>query len=430
MTSANLFNNSSELHGKPNALKQHNLRSVISLLQDGDASAAAQLSAKTGLSKTTISKILSELGEKNLVLSAGKGDSATGNGKKPEFFAINAAYAFTIVFSLSGRGGLRCSAVDLCGNVRHEADYDLPKDTGYSALLEVMKKALGDAFAQAGLTVQRICGVAIGYCGTANTDLGEILYPPCSVDAKFCPICADLADSLPEGIMIYVDNIGHFSGYAELLFEEEKDVSRIAVISCGEVINGSTLSASQQRPGKRGIVGEFGHFILNPTSPTTCYCGSRGCLESLISERAILAYSRKIAPDYPFSALAQHVLERGIGIDEILAARSRRDPFAMAVFSPVCDYLSILIRNLVVLQSVSRVIIQGSYVRAGEDFLKELKTRVNGYCAYTTGEDFPIEYSKWSLQGPEADKKACVYGAARYTSSFYLDNLVAEWFSA
>ncbi|MCI8391253.1 MAG: ROK family protein [Roseburia sp.] len=430
MTSANLFTGAPDLHGKPNALKQHNLRYVISLLQDGDASAAAQLSAQTGLSKTTISKILSELCARNLVRSAGKGDSATGNGKKPEFFTINATYALTIVLSLFGREGLRCSVVDLCGNVWHEADYGLPQEGGYPALLDVMRTALHHAFSHAGADAHRICGIAIGYGGTANTDLGEILYPPCSAEAQFCPVCADLAGSVPEDVMIYVDNIGHFSGYAELMFEKEKDVSRIAVISCGEVINGSTLSASQQRPGNRGIVGEFGHFILNPASPTTCYCGSKGCLESLISERAILAYGRKIAPDYPFSALAVRAVAHEIGIDDILSALGSRDRFAEAVFAPVCDYLSILIRNLVVLQSVSKVIIQGSYVRAGEDFLNGLKARVNRYCSYATGGDFPIEYSRWSLQGPEADKKACVYGAARYTSNFYLDNLVAEWFSA
>ena len=95
------------------------------------------------------------------------------------------------------------------------------------------------------------------------------------------------------------------------------------------------MSASQQRPGNRGIVGEFGHFILNPASPTTCYCGSKGCLESLISERAILAYGRKIAPDYPFSALAVRAVAHEIGIDDILSALGSRDRFAEAVFAPV-----------------------------------------------------------------------------------------------
>lgn len=429
MISSTLFSNTPELHGKPNALRQHNLRQVISLLQSGNPLAAAQLSAETGLSKTTISKLLSELGARNLVLSAGKGDTATGNGKKPEFFTINASYAFTIVLSLFGNGGLRCSVVDLCGNIRYEADYEITRDTAYPVLLDTMRGSLQAAWENAGPGAQ-ICGIAIGYSGIANTNLGEILYPPCCTDARFCPVCADLAADLPDDVMIYVDNIGHFSGYAELLFETGTDVSRIAVISCGEVINGSTLSASRQHPGDRGIVGEFGHFIINPASPRACYCGSKGCLESLISEPAVLSYGKKIAPDYPFSPLALRALEGGLCIDELLSAVSQNDPFARDVFAPVSDYLSILIRNLVVLQSVSRVIIQGTYVRAGQDFLDAVKERVNRYCCYTSGEDFPIEYSRWSLQGAEADKKACVYGAARYTSNFYLDNLVAEWFSA
>jgi glucokinase len=51
-------------------------------------------------------------------------------------------------------------------------------------------------------------------------------------------------------------------------------------IGCGVVCRGAIFR------GARGSHPEFGHHVVDPSGPI-CYCGSRGCVESLASAPAI-----------------------------------------------------------------------------------------------------------------------------------------------
>jgi len=54
-------------------------------------------------------------------------------------------------------------------------------------------------------------------------------------------------------------------------------------VGSGIVINGQILN------GHHGIAGEWGHNVLSPDGPE-CYCGKRGCVETLISGPALEAW--------------------------------------------------------------------------------------------------------------------------------------------
>jgi predicted NBD/HSP70 family sugar kinase len=54
-----------------------------------------------------------------------------------------------------------------------------------------------------------------------------------------------------------------------------------AGVSAGIVLDGHVFSGTQ------GFSGEIGHCVVTDDGPT-CVCGLRGCLEELISDRAIV----------------------------------------------------------------------------------------------------------------------------------------------
>ena len=65
-------------------------------------------------------------------------------------------------------------------------------------------------------------------------------------------------------------------------------VAVIAGVGGGVIIDGTTVYGSQ------GIGGEWGHTIVTD-SGDECYCGKRGCVESVISGRALQFYYDKIS---------------------------------------------------------------------------------------------------------------------------------------
>ena len=426
MAFQSIFHSSRNVSGKPVDIKQHNQWLVLSLLRRGSAMPASELVAATNLSKTTISKILAELCSRGLVCSVGKGDSTVEGGKKPELFSVNGGYAATITLMLSSMESFSCSVIDLCYDIIYEKDYALPENADYEAVVAAMANALREAMAVLESRGSAVCGIAVGYGGVVNTETGEILFPLASSRAEFRPLRDDILTLYPTDELLYIDNTCHFSGNAELLLDQNRDLGHIAVVSCGEMVNGCLLSEPQAPPGHRGIVGEFGHLIVDPGASIGCYCGCKGCLESLISRRALMARGRMLSGNYPFSDLAKRIQAESISVDEFFDAAYENDCFAQDALWPMVKYLAILIRALDVLESVSKVIIQGIYARMGDKFLEMLRQEMQGYNQLNFQKNFTVELSQYSQKGPESDKQACICGAGAFTSNFYLEQLLCD----
>ena len=409
------------LSGKPVDIKQHNQRLVISLLERKKILSAGELSSLTTLSKTTISKILAELCKQDIVCSAGKGESTTEGGKKPELFRINAELAATVVLSMYRKNVLDCAVIDLGREILYREKHTLNDGLTYQALIEKMCEALEAVRNCSALSGKRVCGVAVAYNGVVNRDRGEILYPPQSAHASFYPIRADLAELVPAEVPVSINNACHYAGYAELLFENNANVEKLAIISCGESVSGCLLTNQQMLPGCGGMVGEFGHLIVDPRAQTRCYCGCRGCIESLISERAIVSSARALSHSFPFSSVARKAQEQELRVETLLQAAFGRDFFAQEVLAPVIEYLAIMIRSISCLNDVSKVIIQGMYARAGDDFLEMIRKELRKYNQLVLHGDLTVEFSQYSVKGEEDDDYACICGAGYAVSNLYLD---------
>lgn len=409
------------LSGKPVDIKQHNQRLVISLLERKKILSAGELSSLTALSKTTISKILAELCKQDIVCSAGKGESTTEGGKKPELFRINAELAATVVLSMYRKNVLDCAVIDLGREILYREKHTLNDGLTYQALIEKMCEALEAVRNCSALAGKRVCGVAVAYNGVVNRDRGEILYPPQSAHASFYPIRADLTELVPAEVPVSINNACHYAGYAELLFENNANVEKLAIISCGESVSGCLLTNQQMLPGCGGMVGEFGHLIVDPRAQTRCYCGCRGCIESLISERAIVSSARALSHSFPFSSVARKAQEQELRVETLLQAAFGRDFFAQEVLAPVIEYLAIMIRSISCLNDVSKVIIQGMYARAGDDFLEMIRKELRKYNQLVSHGDLTVEFSQYSVKGEEEDDYACICGAGYAVSNLYLD---------
>jgi fructokinase len=99
------------------------------------------------------------------------------------------------------------------------------------------------------------------------------------------PLAADLAARL--GVQTTVGNDANCLALAETRlgvvanrFPKAKIVFGILMdrgIGGGLIVNGEIVR------GNNGITGEWGHIYLNPAEPHPCFCGKRGCIESILS---------------------------------------------------------------------------------------------------------------------------------------------------
>lgn len=111
-------------------------------------------------------------------------------------------------------------------------------------------------------------------------------------------------------IPVAVDNDANFAALAEWSWGAGRGCSDFLSITCSEGIGGGFVINGGIYHGGTGLAGEIGHMVIEDAGDL-CFCGSRGCLTSLATERAIL----KALPDQgaPKASLAEVIESARLG---------------------------------------------------------------------------------------------------------------------
>ena len=147
-------------------------------------------------------------------------------------------------------------------------------------------------------------------------------------------------------------------------------------IGMGMVINGEIVR------GKSGGAGEFGHIVVDPNGPQ-CDCGKHGCLESFISDRALLTNARR------------QVSEDVSDIDDLVRRAAEGNAAARSVLASAGTLLGRQVANLVNILDPKLIILSGEGVRMGDAFFKPLLESVTQNVMPGLAEDTEIRLATW-----------------------------------
>jgi glucokinase len=153
-------------------------------------------------------------------------------------------------------------------------------------------------------------------------------------------------------------------------------VDHLAVVTVGTGIGTAFVYHGELYRGLRGVHPEIGHQVLDPKGPL-CYCGARGCWESLAAGPSIARLARKeLSRERKINGadvslilkLAGGNLAQVSGIHVTEAARMG-DPTALRIVEQAATYLGLGLVN-VILFFVPEVILLGGGVMKSYDLLK------------------------------------------------------------
>lgn len=88
------------------------------------------------------------------------------------------------------------------------------------------------------------------------------------------------------GVPVHVENDVNAAALGAHASLAHSDASTLVYMSLGTGLAAGSVVAGELVRGARGLAGEIGHIPL-PGRDTSCPCGQRGCLETIISGRAI-----------------------------------------------------------------------------------------------------------------------------------------------
>lgn len=129
-----------------------------------------------------------------------------------------------------------------------------------------------------------IVGVGLGVPGFVIPETGSIFSSPNFPTWKNVPIRDAIAQNL--GLPVTLDNDANCAGLGSYWKDNPRNTKNYILMTIGTGVGGGIIVDGNVIRGSRGAGAEIGHIQVVPNGPQ-CGCGSKGCLEALISGTAL-----------------------------------------------------------------------------------------------------------------------------------------------
>lgn len=178
------------------------------------------------------------------------------------------------------------AAVDASGRVHARADFETRSDRGFSTCLAELVERIRSIRAEANWKAASLRGIGIGCAGPVNPVRGTIHNPYTLPGWDGADIVTPLREVFH--IPVCLENDADAAAVGEFQFGAGRGASPLVMVTLGTGVGGAVLVNGQICRGVNGEHPELGHIPVLPDGPE-CYCGTRGCWESLASGTAITA---------------------------------------------------------------------------------------------------------------------------------------------
>jgi len=176
------------------------------------------------------------------------------------------------------------AAVDSSGRIHSQTTFETCSDRGFELGLVTLSHAIRSVLDEAHWAMDEMDGIGIGCTGPVNPLRGTIHNPYTLPGWEDANIVAGLAQQF--GLRVVLENDADAAAVGEYCFGAGRDASPIVMITLGTGIGGAALLHGKIHRGIHGDHPELGHIPILPDGPE-CYCGIKGCWESLASGTAI-----------------------------------------------------------------------------------------------------------------------------------------------
>jgi|YNPNPStandDraft_1061719.scaffolds.fasta_scaffold32857_1 glucokinase-like ROK family protein len=348
-------------------MREMNRSLILNVIrQEGSVSRAA-IARRTRLSRSTVSSIVSELLEANLVHEVGRGRSS--GGRRPILINLNYSAGYVVGVDL-GATHIIVLVANLNGDViaRREADFSVAvgPDAGLNQIADAVRQCLADA----GISLERVLGVGMGVPGPVEYAEGRVVAPPIMPGWHGVALRDRLAREL--GVPVYVDNDANLGALSEHCHGAGRGYANLAYIKVGTGIGCGLILGGQLYRGESGSAGEIGHVTIDENGPP-CKCGSYGCLESMAGGPAIaLRAQQAIRAGQATSLAAIQPLESITARDVALAAQ-KGDKLAQQLFAEAGRHIGVALASLANLLNPGLIIIGGGVAQAGRLLLDPIR---------------------------------------------------------
>jgi len=289
--------------------RRHNLSLVLQMLYSVGAMSRADLARRLGMSKVTVSDLVSELMDSGHAVELGPSE-VVRPGKPGTLVDVNRTGLQAIGVDLAEHEVLRAAVLDLDGNILVRAERPIGDDSGQAVVdkvLDLVHEVIGAATAP-------LLGVGVGTPGIVGP--GGVVDTAPNLGWTDVPLRDIVANA--TGLPVFVVNDADAAVHADYTLGDGGD--DLVLVKIGRGVGGGLIVGGQRVRGAHFASGEIGHVTVGTDGGATCRCGKVGCLETWVSapnlEKALAAAS----VDAPLEPLREAGERLGIALAPVVAA--------------------------------------------------------------------------------------------------------------
>jgi predicted NBD/HSP70 family sugar kinase len=368
------------------AFKDHGRRKrIISQLSGAEEITINEISESLNISVPKATELLAELAKVGFVTERGK--RSVGPGRKATYYGLapDACYFLGVEikkYKLS---------IGLMGfnKTMEKASFDIPffLEDANESLQEIVKQ-IRLFIDQCGVPSEKIIGMGVSISGRINVKTGEILTIYHFSDA---PVKKALETEF--GMPVYLDNDSRTLAYGEFHFGKHHGETEVLVLNLdygmalGIFVNGKPVF------GASGYAGELGHIPLFDNEKI-CFCGKKGCMETVASGRALIEWITEQMNAGSNSILNPVLQKKGIiELEDVVDAVKKGDNLAIQGIGNIAGKIGRGLAVTINLLNPQLIILSGSLSEVGESLLLPVKTSLIQHSLTLVNSDTRVELS-------------------------------------
>jgi predicted NBD/HSP70 family sugar kinase len=342
------------------SLRELNRLKIVDYLRVNGTASRAELARRTGLSRSTVSTLVSDLRRRGIVVAQPGQFAGEGQPGRPAALLQldpSAGAAIGVDFD---HDRLRVAVSDLSRIVLAEATARFDVDHDAVGALDLAADLVDQLLAEAEVGRDQLIGTGMALAGPI--DHARAALHKSTVLPGWADVDAGAELERRVGTTVYVDNDANLGALAEVTLGAGRNARFATYIAMGSGVGAGMVVDGRPYRGARGTAGEIGHVVVDPRGPL-CRCGNRGCLETVAATGALLE-------------LVNASRDRELTVQEMIGEALDGDAGCRRAITDAGRVVGGVVAGLVNLFSPEMVVIGGDLGAAGELLLEPLREAV------------------------------------------------------
>lgn len=333
-------------------MRRQNKITVYEMIKNFSPISRAMIAKRTGMSATTVSRIVGELSENGHVSEFDQ--VSAGLGRKAAMLKLIETSVLSIGIELD-KYQFKIGIVDVNGALVYSSDHKrLPEESADTTISNIAR-LLQQIVDLEGVNPSRVAGIGIGLPGIVDSERGEVVF---SVQLGWKNVNIAQRLSALTGYKVAVDNELKVRALAEHIRGAASGSKRTALIGFGTGVGSALIIEGNIYRGESNSAGEIGHITIDPNG-ALCECGKAGCLQTYIITSSLLNEANKI--------------RKVASLDEIFEARQSGELWAVQLIERALTYMAITINNVLCVYNPDMIILSGEWIERFPEIRHEIE---------------------------------------------------------